>query len=129
MYGQVLESGEIVTNGRYFSPLVSCSRWYLTPKEGGITMITSLRNFIQFDVVVNIFAYLWTYFVNEIYKKGRNIIEKIISVINWRSWFYMRWKKGSVNFLVQYNCKWIVIKIQWRRSWQLIIKNKNNNSV
>ena len=33
IYGKMIYSGELVSNGRYFKPTISHSRWYVTPRE------------------------------------------------------------------------------------------------
>ena len=48
--GEVIDSGELVSNGRYFSPYIAYSIWYVNPRDGNIETIISLRTVIQSDI-------------------------------------------------------------------------------
>ena len=53
LYGQVIESGELVANGSYFSTGIAHSIWYVTPIEGNIKTIKSLITVIKSGISLN----------------------------------------------------------------------------
>ena len=50
---QVVESGELVKNGRYFSLTISHSIWCVTPMHDNIKTVTSLITSVKSDISVS----------------------------------------------------------------------------
>ena len=74
-YGRVIESGELVSYGRYFSPFISHLIWYVTPRDGNVEMIIELRTSIQIDISVR-----KTKFISELPPCTKNIKKEELSL-------------------------------------------------